>query len=55
MQVKTDTHCFTFSGQSASWLFFPFKGGHGSAKWTQTSLICELGTWVYLKGYVLEN
>ena len=32
-----------------------FKGGHGSAKWTQTFLICELGTWVYLKGYDLEN
>ena len=31
------------------------KGGHGSAKWTQTSLICELGTWVYLKGYDLDN
>ena len=24
------------------------KGEHGSAKWTQTSLICELGTWMYL-------
>ena len=34
---------------------FLIKGGHGSAKWTQTSLICELGTWVYLKGYDLEN
>ena len=31
------------------------KGEHGSAKWTQTSLICELGTWVYLKGYDMEN
>ena len=30
-------------------------GGHGSAKWTQISLVCELGTWVYLKGYDLEN
>jgi len=35
--------------------FETLKGGHGSAKWTQTSLICELGTWVYLKGYDLEN
>ena len=32
-----------------------FKGGHGSAKWSQTYFIKEFGIWMYLKGYDLEN
>ena len=42
--------CFAFVGGGGGG-----GGGHDSPKSTQTSFIPELGIWVYLKGYDLEN